>query len=181
MTRLALQEAAAAPQAVFPRSPAFTTTVHCDDRRIVPVCAAITGRDGLGVAEGPPARIGIGPVGGARHPPVVEIHDVGMTSVVDAQLHGMTAGEAVGKLQQVPHAGSPKAVDALVVVSHHADGAVAAGQPQQQQILDVAGVLVLVADQVPDAIGDWISDAVVFEEFRSPPLQVIEVRDALIK
>ena len=56
-----------------------------------------------------------------------------------------------------------------------------AGQPQQQALLDVAGVLILVADQVPNAVGDRIADAVIFQEFRGPPLQVIEIRVALIQ
>ena len=155
-------------------------TLHGQHRRIIPICAGIMGRDGLGVTVGPAARIGIGPVGGSGHPPVVEIHDGGMAAVVDVELHGMTAGEAVGKLQQVPHAGSPKPVDALVVVPHHADVAVAAGQPPQHELLDVAGVLVLVADQVPDAACDRVGDPVVLQELRSPPLQVAEVRAALI-
>ena len=45
----------------------ITTTVHGDDRRILPIRAGVVGSDGLGVAKGPPTRIGIGPV--ARRPP----------------------------------------------------------------------------------------------------------------
>ena len=55
-----------------------------------------------------------------------------MAAIVDAELHGMTVEGALRKLHEVPHAGCPKTVDALVVVSQHAQVAVAAGQSQQQ-------------------------------------------------
>ena len=93
--------------------------------------------------------------------------------------HGMTAGEVPGELQQVPHAGSAETVDALVVVSHHADVAVMAAQAQEDTLLGAGGVLVLIADQVPDAGGDGTGGPAVLKEFGGPPLQVIEVRAAL--
>ena len=102
-----------------------------------------------------------------------------MAAVVDVELHGMTAGEVPGELEQVPHAGSAKPVDALVIIPHHADVAVVAAQAQEDAFLCVRGVLVLVADQVPDAGGDETGGTVVLQELRGPPLQVIKVRAAL--
>ena len=57
----------------------------------------------------------------------------------------------------------------------------AAAQAQEDVLLHVRGVLVLVADQVPDAGGDGTGGPVVLQELRSPPLQVIKVRAALIE
>ena len=176
---LALQEPHQVPQllSLVPGVPA----VHGDDRRIVPVRAGIVGRDGLRVAEGLTLRVGIGPVGGGGHPPAVETHDGRVAAVVDAERHGVAVTAALRELQEVPDAGPAETVDALVVVPHHADVAVAAGQPQQQGLLDEAGVLVLVEDQVTDAVGDRIGDAIVLEKLRRPPLQVVEVSLALIQ
>ena len=42
----------------------------------------------------------------------------------------------------------------------------------------VRGVLVLIADQVPDTGGDETSGPVVLQKLRGPPLQVIKVRAA---
>ena len=60
-----------------------------------------------------------------------------MAAVVDAELHGMTAGEVPGELEQVPHAGSAEPVDALVVIPHHADVAVVVAQAQEDVFLHV--------------------------------------------
>ena len=155
--------------------------LHPDDRRVVPVPGMFMRGDALGVAEGSPAGVGIGPVGGVGHPPAAEIDDGRTAAVVDAERHGVAVGEMVGEAQQVHHAGAPEPVDALVVVADHADVAVAAGQPEQQALLDIAGVLVLVADQVPYPVGDGTGDAVIVEEFGGPTLQVAEVRAALFQ
>ena len=91
----------------------------------------------------------------------------------------MTAGEVLRELEQVPHAGSAEPVDALVIIPHHADVAVAAAQAQEDVFLYVRGVLVLIADQVPDAGGYGTRHPVVLQKLRGPPLQVIEVSAAL--
>ena len=43
----------------------------------------------------------------------------------------------------------------------------------------MAGVLVFITDQMLNGVGDRVGDAVVLEQFRGPPLQVVEVRHAL--
>ena len=113
--------------------------------------------------EGPALGVGVGPVGGAGHPPVIESHDGGMAAVVYVEFHGMTAGEVPGELQQVPHAGAAEPVDALVVVSHHADVAVMAAQSQEDTLLGAGGVLILIADQVPDAGGNDVGGPAVLQ------------------
>ena len=90
----------------------------------------------------------------------------------------MTAGEVLVELEQVPHAGSAEPVDALVIIPHHADVAVVAAQAQEDVFLYVRGVLVLIANQVPDTGGDETSGPVVLQKLRGPPLQVIKVRAA---
>ena len=56
--------------------------LHADDRRIVLVQVGGMRPDGLGVPEGPSLGVGVGPVGGAGHPPVVESQDGGVATVV---------------------------------------------------------------------------------------------------
>ena len=83
--------------------------------------------------------------------------------MVNVELHGMAAGEVPGELERVPHAGSAEPVDALVIIPHHADVAVLAAQAQPDVLLCVRGVLILIADQVPDAGGDGTGGPVVLQ------------------
>ena len=79
-------------------------------------------------------------------------------------------------------AGAAESVEGLVLVAHHAQVAVGLGQLREQTLLDVAGVLVFVAQQVHYPVRDLSGDLlVVLQEFHQPPLQVAEIGRALIK
>ena len=121
------------------------------------------------------AALGTGPVGGGGHPPVVETHHVGMAAVVHGERHRVAPVEMLGEPQQGTGAGAAEAVEGLVLITHHADVAVGLGEPPNQLLLDVAGVLVLIADQVADAPGDPGGDVIVLQQPVGPSLQALEV------
>ena len=54
------------------------------------------------------------------------------------------------KAENVFNIGTPETVDALVIVSHHADVAVSSGQKAGQQILEMVGVLVFVDQHIAE-------------------------------
>ena len=54
------------------------------------------------------------------------------------------------KAENILNGGAPKAVDALVVVAHHADVLIAAREERGEKILQVVGVLVLVDEHIAE-------------------------------
>ena len=98
----------------------------------------------------PVARAVLGPKGLALAALVVfndavgGIQDVGGGAVVLLQPNDLRAGEMLLEVQDVLDGGAAEPVDALVVVAHHADVLVAAGQQTHQMELGHAGVLILV-------------------------------------
>ena len=120
-------------------------------RWVVGVGSLWVGNDGLVVAER--AAVFVAPIGGC-HPTVVAFHDVSMGAVVGGEFHHGAVREALRELQDVPHRRAAEAVEALVLVAHHAQVAGGAGQLHQQLLLDVVGVLVLVHQQEADGRGN---------------------------
>ncbi|MCY1528145.1 hypothetical protein D9M68_632400 [compost metagenome] len=84
------------------------------------------------------------------HPLVVEADDVRVRTVVDGQLDllALPFVEQRGELQNVADGRAAKAVQALVVVAHHAEILLLARQQQEDAFLNGVGVLVLVHHQV---------------------------------
>ena len=76
------------------------------------------------------------------------VQDVGGGAVVLLQTDGLGARVELFKVQDVLDGGTTEAVDALVVVAHHADVALRAGEQAHQTELRHAGVLILVHQQV---------------------------------
>ena len=131
---------------------------------LLPALDLVTDHAGLGLAvphAGNPdlvAALGLGPqrlaepalVGGdqARS----GLQDVRGGAVVALQPHHLGAGEIALEAQDVVHLGAPPAVDRLVVIADAADVAPALGQQAQPQVLGDIGVLVLVHQQVAEAL-----------------------------
>ncbi|MCY1394483.1 hypothetical protein D3C76_1144890 [compost metagenome] len=88
------------------------------------------------------------------HPLVVKTDDVRVRAVVDGQfdLLALADVEQRRELQNVADGGPAKAVQALVVVAHHAQIAALARQQQKDALLNGVGVLVLVHHQVGELL-----------------------------
>ena len=97
-----------------------------------------------------------GPQGLALAALIVADHGVGgiqnvlSGAVVLLQADGTHAAILLLKAEDVLDIGTPEAVDALVVVAHHADVLIAACQQTGQQVLQVVGVLILVHQYVAE-------------------------------
>ena len=66
------------------------------------------------------------------------------------------------KAEDVFNGGAPEAVDALVVVTHHADIFITPGQQGGQQVLHVVGILVLVHQDVAEFPLVVCTDVLIF-------------------
>src|SRR5699024_2851287 len=98
---------------------------------------AVFGPEGLALALGVVADDAVGGV-----------QDVGGGAVVLLQPDDPGPGVVALKVEDVLDGGAPEAVDALVVVAHHADVLGRAGEQADQLELGHAGVLVLVHQEV---------------------------------
>ena len=76
------------------------------------------------------------------------VQNVGGGTVVLLQTDGFGAGVELFKVEDVLDGGPAEAVDALVIVAHHADVALRAGEQADQPELRHAGVLILVHQQI---------------------------------
>ena len=76
------------------------------------------------------------------------VQDVGGGAVVLFQPDGLCPGVALFKVEDVFNGSPAEAVDALVIVAHHADVALRAGEQAHQTELRHTGVLILVHQQV---------------------------------
>ena len=54
------------------------------------------------------------------------------------------------KTQDIPNIGAPEPIDALVIIAHHADVAIASRQQTGQQVLQMVGVLILVHQHIAE-------------------------------
>ncbi len=80
------------------------------------------------------------------------------------------------EVEDVRDVGAPESVDRLVAVPHHHDVAVAAGQLDGQRVLHGVGVLVLVDQDVGEAVAVVLEDVgVLVEEADGVQQQVVEV------
>ena len=143
-----------------------------DDRGVVGMRSLRIRGDGLVVAER--AAFPAGPVG-RGHPAVVTLHDRPVRAVVGGQLDGRAACHPLLKLQDVTHRRAPEAVEALILIAHHAQVPVRSRQLQKKLLLDVVGVLVLVHQQVARAGGHGIRSRGVVEHVVHEPLKMGEV------
>ena len=76
------------------------------------------------------------------------VEDVGGGAVVLLQTDGLGAGIELFKVEDIFNGSTTEAVDALVVVAHHADVALRPGEQADQTELRHAGILILVHQQV---------------------------------
>ena len=97
-------------------------------------------------------------------------------AVVLLQPDDLCALEPLLEAQNVLDGGAPEAVDALVVVAHHADVLIPARQQGGQQVLQVVGVLVLVDEHVAElALVEAAGLLVVLQKQHRLQDQVVEV------
>ena len=85
-------------------------------------------------------------------------------AVVLLESHDRGARPAAGEVEDVRDLGAPPGVDRLVVVAHHAEAAVVAGQRRDDPFLDAAGVLIFVDEQVIEPRRLGLSDILVLGE-----------------
>ena len=102
--------------------------------------------------------------------------DLGRGAVVFLEPHDPRAGPAAGEVEDVRHLGPAPGVDRLVVVTHHADAAMVAGERRENPLLDTARILVFVDQQVVEAAGLNAADVLMLgEELIHEQQQVVEV------
>ena len=90
---------------------------------------------------------------------VGRIKDMLGGTVVLLETNGAGAGVLLFKIEDVLNVGAAETVDALVIVAHHADVAIAPRQQGGQAILQMVGVLILVDQHVAETA------AIVFPHF----------------
>ena len=100
-------------------------------------------------------------------------------AVILFQPHHLGLGPVVGEAQDVGHLGATPTVDALVVVTHHAQVLVPLGQGMHDAILQTVGVLVFVDQQVVESrrLGE-ARVGVLEEKLLRQQQQVVEVDSA---
>ena len=80
------------------------------------------------------------------------------------------------EIQDVPDIGPAESIDALGIISHHTDIFVPTGQHLHDEILRVIGILVLINQQVPEALlipGKYVGEFA--QEFVGPDEQIVEI------
>ena len=76
------------------------------------------------------------------------IQDIGGGTIVLFQANGLCAGIELFKVEDILNGSPTETVDALVIVTHHADVALRAGEQADQTELRHAGILIFVHQQV---------------------------------
>ena len=137
------------------------------------------GRDHL-LAPGAlgPQALG-GALGIAADDAVGGVQDGLAGAVVLLEVHDMGVGVVLAELEDVADVGSAEAIDGLVVVAHDRDVAVLRRQQVDEDVLRAVGVLVLVDEDVAEAIpplGEGLG--VGAEELGELHQQVVEVKPA---
>ncbi len=98
-------------------------------------------------------------------------------AVVLLQLHQLEAAEVGLQLHQVFRARAAPGVDRLVIVTDHGERAAQAHQLAHQQVLAGIGVLVLVHQQVVQAVLPFFEYlGLVFEEHRGQQYEVVKIQ-----
>ena len=112
---------------------------------------------GVGLPDENLAAVGVlGPEGLALAPLIVGNHLVGGLqnglggAVILLQPNHLSAGMLLFKVEDIFDSRAAEAINALIVVSHHAEILVAARQQRRKQVLEVVGVLVLVDQDVAE-------------------------------
>ena len=107
------------------------------------------------------------------------VDDLRRRTVVFLEPHDRGPRPAAGEFEDVRDLGTPPGIDRLVVVPHHAEAAVVAGQGRHDPLLDAAGVLIFIDEQVvkPRRLG--LADFFMLgEEVVHHEQQVVEVNRA---
>ena len=128
------------------------------------LAAAALGPEGLALAAGVVGNDGVG-----------GIQNVLGRAVVLLQPDEPGPGILLLKAQDVLNVGPPEAVDALVVVAHHAEVLPPPGQQRRQEVLQVIGILVLVHQHVAEL------PLVVFQHLRAAAQQRHRVEDKVVE
>ena len=107
---------------------------------------------------------------------VGRVQDVPGRAEVLLQAHLRRFGEVLLELADEADVAAPEPVDALVVVAHHEDVAVIAGQRHEPHVLAVVDILVLVGEDAVEAAGPAPPVGfVALHRQRRPQQQVAEV------
>ena len=131
-----------------------------------PVAAADVGPQVLGLAVDVVGDHGVGGVEDRLRAAVVLVEDDRRDAL----------REGVLELHDVAQVGAAEAVDRLVAVADHGDVAVAAGEQQHELVLGDVGVLVLVDEDVLEALAVGLEDVGMLAEQRHRvDEQVVEV------
>jgi hypothetical protein len=93
-----------------------------------------------------------------------DVEDAPSGAVVALQAHDLRVRELALEVAQVLLGRAPEAVDPLVVVAHHRDVAVLLDEQPEHHALGEVRVLVLVDQDVPEAVGDALAHVGVLVE-----------------
>ena len=107
---------------------------------------------GVSPADARPQDLGV-PLAIEGDQPVGPGDDLAGRAVVVLQADDLGVGPVALEVQNVRHFGAPPAIDRLVVVAHDAQVAMPGGQGLDDAILAAVGVLVLVDQEVIEALG----------------------------
>ena len=144
----------------------------------VVVGAEVTDGHAAGVRR--PQRL-FPPVRVLRHHRGGGFEDGAGRAVVLLQLDDLGVGIVTLEVEDVAHVGAAEAIDALVVVAHHAQVAVLRGQQVEQVILRHVGVLVLVHHDVAQAVLVALADGVMAaQHLDGEHQQVVEIEGGVV-
>lgn len=143
-----------------------------EDRRVIRMLSAGIRLDRFRKPVGPSARRAPVP---APHEAVVCRDDPRMGPVVDREGNAPAAGERVGELEDVADGRAAKSVEALGLVADDAEVSCGRREARQQPLLDVIRVLVLVHQDVADALEEPVGSFVRRAQLVEDLLQVREV------
>ena len=102
-------------------------------------------------------------------------HNVFRGAIVALKFHNLSVLELIAETENVADVCSAKTVDALCVVSYHADAA-AGSQLHHYAVLGIVGVLIFIHEDVPEAVGIFPSYVIVVaEKKKCHQKQVVEV------
>ena len=98
-------------------------------------------------------------------------------AIVLLQSDGAGAGVLLFKIKDILNVGTAETIDTLVIVAHHTDVAIAAGQQGRQTILQMVGILILVNQHIAKTPAIVIPHfSILLQQMHRLQNQIIEVQ-----
>ena len=100
------------------------------------------------------------------HPPVIKIDDVAVGTIVDDQWDNtaFASGKLLRKFQYISDGRTAETVQALVIVSDHADILPFTGEEKHELLLDIVRVLVFIDHDMRDRGAELVQNVLVIAE-----------------